>query len=334
MQRRILIVGGVIAVTALAAVAGWSMGLFGGDGERLALYGNVDVRQVDLAFRVGGRIATIGPEEGAKVRAGDMLATLDAQPLSDALSAAQARLDVAQAEWGKARAGSRPQEIGQAQARLAEAQAGLARASEDMARRGQLVKTGAVSQQAYDATAAQYRAAQAQVQAMTQALSLARAGARDEDKAAAAAQAAAARAQRDSARTSLSDATLRAPHGGTILTRAREPGAIVQPGETVLTLTIDRPIRLRAYVGARDLSRIAPGMKVTVSSDGNPRTYHGAIAQISPTAEFTPKTVQTQDLRTELVYRVRVLIDDPDDGLRQGQPVTIAVPGARPRADD
>ena len=333
MNKKVAVIAALV-VLVVAGIATRGFGLFGSDDHALKLYGNVDVRQVDLAFRVPGRIAKIGPEEGDKVTAGQVLAQVDKRPLADALAAAEAQLDVANAEFAKARAGSRPQEIAQARARLSQAKVGLAKAKEDYDRRSGLVKTGAVSQQVFDATSAQYRTAQAQVRDAEEALSLARAGPRREDRKAAAAQAEAARAQRDSAKTNFDDAALRAPNAGTILTRAREPGAIVQPGETVLTLTIDRPVRLRAYVGARDLSRIAPEMKVEVEADGNPRTYKGRISQISPTAEFTPKTVQTEDLRTDLVYRVRVLIDDPDDALRQGQPVTITVTDARPRDND
>jgi len=87
---------------------------------------------------------------------------------------------------------------------------------------------------------------------------------------------------------------------------------------------------VRAYIGERQLSRISPGMKVLVKADGNARTYHGTIGFIAPKAEFTPKTVETEDLRTDLVYRLRIIVTDPDDGLRQGQPVTVSVPDARP----
>ncbi|GGC34330.1 UPF0194 membrane protein RB0873 [Novosphingobium marinum] len=325
-----------MAIVALIVAALFTngFGLLGGRDGPLKLYGNVDVRQVDLAFRVPGRIEAIGPEEGEKVRQGEVLAELDARPFADAVAASSGQLDVAQAELAKARSGSRPQEIGQAEARLAEARAALNRARDDYNRRSDLVETGAISRQLFDATQAQYRAARAQVEQAEEALSLAREGARAEDRQAAAAQVKSAAAQRESALTNLEDTRLVAPNAGTLLTRAREPGAIVQPGETVLTLTIDRPVRIRAYVGADDLSRISPGMNVEVTADGNTRTYKGRISQISPTAEFTPKTVQTEDLRTDLVYRVRVLIGNPDDALRQGQPVTIAVPGARPPADD
>lgn len=333
MNRRKTVIAAVVVVLAIVLFATRGFGLFASQPSGLTLYGNVDVRQVDLAFRNGGRIDEIGPEEGQAVEKGQAVARLDMAQMRDALAAADAQWGIARAELAKARAGSRPQEIAQAQARLNQAQAALDTAREDYERRGVLVETGAVSRQVFDATKAQFEAAQADARAAAAALSLAREGARVEDKQAAAAQVDAARARRDAARTDLEDGILRAPNAGRVLTRAREPGAIVGPGETVLTLTIDRPMRIRAYVGAEDLSRISPGMDAVVTASGNPKQYKAKIAQIAPKAEFTPKTVQTEDLRADLVYRVRILVSDPDDALRQGQPVTVAIPAARPAAD-
>jgi HlyD family secretion protein len=116
------------------------------------------------------------------------------------------------------------------------------------------------------------------------------------------------------------------------LTRAREPGAIALAGETLFVLTIDRPMRVRAYVAESDLGRISAGMAVAVTTDGNAKPYHGTIGFIAPTAEFTPKTVQTESLRADLVYRLRIIVTDPDDRMSQGQPVSVAVPGAHPIA--
>ena len=330
--RRLL---GIVALLALiiAAIATRGFGLVGpAEGGALTLHGNVDIRQVDLAFRVSGRVASIPFEEGAHVAEGAVLANLDPGPLRDQLGAAEAQIAVAGAELDKRRNGNRPQDIAQAQAKLADAQASLASAREEYDRRAELVKTGAVSQALFDASTARFKSAQAQVNAAQQALSLQRAGARREDIDAAAAQRQQAMAQASKARTDLSDAVLRAPNAGTILTRAREPGAIVQPGETVLTLTIDRPMRVRAYIPEPDLTRISPGMAVSVKADGNAKAYRGTIGSIAPTAEFTPKTVQTEALRTDLVYRVRIIVSDPDDALRQGAPVTISIPNARAKA--
>lgn len=333
MNRRRIV--GLVALAALltTATATRGFGLLGSGEERgLTLYGNVDIRQVDLGFRVSGRIASMPLEEGAHVTEGALLAQLDPAPLRDQLSAAQAQISVATAELDKRRNGNRLQDVAQAQAKLADAQAILAAAREEYERRAELVKTGAVSQALLDSSTARFRSAQAQVSAAGQSLSLQKAGARREDIEAAAAQRQQAVAQAAKARTDLNDTELRAPNAGTLLTRAREPGAIVQPGETVLTLTIDRPMRVRAYVPEPDLSRISPGMEVRVRADGNDKTYRGTIANIAATAEFTPKTVQTEALRTDLVYRVRINITDPDDALRQGAPVTISVSGARPQA--
>lgn len=333
MNRRRLIPIVLLVAFVLVAIFTKGFGLFDRDNGELTLNGNVDIRSVDLAFRVPGRISEMPVEEGSKVEAGTVLARLDTRPLTDALNVAEAQIGVASAELDKRVTGNRPQDIAQAAAQVAAAKASLAKASEDYQRRSGLVKTGAVSQAVYDASRAEFLSAQAQLRAAEQALSLQRAGARREDIDSARAQRASAVAQRDKARTDLADATITAPSAGTILTRAREPGAIVQAGEAVFTLTIDRPMRVRAYVPEPDLGRISPGMKVLVTTDGNPKPYQGTIGHISPTAEFTPKSVQTEDLRTDLVYRLRIIVTNPDDALRQGQPVTVKVPDARPAKD-
>src|SRR5207248_3184041 len=132
----------------------------------------------------------------------------------------------------------------------------------------------------------------------------------------------------------LADSNLVAPNDGTILTRARERGAIVQAGETVFTLTLAAPVWVRSYINERDLGRVRPNMVAEVRTDSAPgKVYPARVGFISPTAEFTPKTVETRELRTDLVYRLRVVVDNPDGGLRQGMPVTVTLdlnPGSEP----
>lgn len=330
MNRRLILPLVLVAVLIVAAVATRGFGLFAGQGGELVLNGNVDVREVDMAFRVGGRIDGVAVEEGAKVRPGQLLATLDTATVDAHVNQADAEIAAARAQLALLRNGSRAQDIGQAQARLTQAQAALNDADADYARRRPLVETGAISRDIWDMTVATRDRARGQVHEAEQALSLVRAGPRREEIDTAAARLAAAEASRQSISTDRADTRLVAASAGTVVTRAREPGAIVAPGETVLTLSIDRPLRIRAYVGEPDLSRISPGMAVEVTADGNPRTYRGTIGYIAPQAEFTPKTVETESLRTDLVYRVRILIRDPDDALRQGQPVTVRIPSARP----
>src|SRR5205807_2386773 len=140
-----------------------------------------------------------------------------------------------------------------------------------------------------------------------------------------------AEARLEKAQTALTDTTLLAPSAGIISVRAREAGAIVQAGQTVYTLTLNDPVWIRAYVPQPRLGRIKPGMAVNLSIDSMPgKHYQGTVGFISPDAEFTPKSVQTDQVRDDLVYRIRVIASDPDDVFRQGMPVTVRVPAAQP----
>ena len=329
-RKRIAILAG-LAVLVVAAIATKGFGFFGSsENEPLVLYGNVDIREVDMAFRVPGRIDTIAVEEGDRVTRGALLATLDTASLDARANEADAAVAQARAQVARLRSGSRPQEVAQARARVAAAEAAARNARVDYNRRQPLVEPGAISRNQWAQTVAERDRTAAQLTEARQGLSLMVTGARQEDIAAAEAQLSAAKANLLAVRTDLGDARLVASSDGTVITRAREPGAIVQPGETVVTLSLNRPLRVRAYVSEPDLSRVAPGMKVTVTADGNPRTYQGTIGFISPRAEFTPRSVETEDLRTDLVYRLRITVENPDNTLRQGQPVTIEVPDTHP----
>jgi len=335
MNRRLVIGIVFLAALAIALFATSGFGLFGKKRDAgLSLYGNVNIREVEMAFRVGGRIETIAVDEGTGVKAGQVLATLDTATLDARMNEAEAQAAQAEAQLAKLRNGNRAQDIAQTRARAAAAAAVAANARRDYARRQPLVEPGAISRDLWEQTVADRDRASAQLTEARQALSLVEAGARREDIAAAEAQLRAAQAARGSAATDRDDTRLIAASDATVVTRAQEPGAIVQGGQTVLTLSISRPLRVRAYIAEPDLSRISPGMMVEVTADGNPKTYQGTIGYISPRSEFTPKSVETAELRTDLVYRLRIIVNNPDDALRQGQPVSVRVPGARPAHKD
>lgn len=329
--RRVLV---VVAVVVIAGVAGYVLTQRHGDADGpLRLYGNVDIREVQLAFRQPGRVIEMSFDEGDAVTAGARLAALDAQPYRDALAAAEARVQVAEAELSKLRGGLRPQEVTQARAALLQAQARATEAERNFQRQASLLESGASSQRTVDAARAARDQASAGVQAARAALSQASEGFRKEDIAAAEANLAAAEAAAAQAKTALADSELKAPSNGTIIARVREPGSMVASQSTVYTLSLEKPVYVRAYVGEPDLGRIAPGTPVRVWSDSSTKVHRGQVGFISPRAEFTPKTVETADLRTDLVYRLRIVIDeaDSDGALRQGMPVTIEVGAAGER---
>lgn len=316
----------LVIAALLGGAAWWYFARSGGDADGRVLYGNVDIRQVDLSFAVDGKIAAVNVDEGDPVAEGQELARLDDAPYRHAVAQAEANAAHAAAQLAKAEAGSRAEEIAAARARVAEARARLVNAEAVLARRTSLVREDAVSKQAVDDAQRDVTVARATLSAREAELDLAEQGFRSEDIDAARAAAAAAAAQLAQARYRLDQTRLAAPAGGTILTRAREPGAVAGAGMPVLTLALSAPVWVRAYVEEPYLGRVVPGTKVTVRTDDPAgRAYSGTIGFVSPTAEFTPKAVETPELRTDLVYRLRVIVDDPDAGLRQGMPVTVTL---------
>lgn len=300
--------------------------------DSLTLFGNVDIRKVDLAFRVSGKIAAVNFEEGDRVQPGQVVAKLEETPYQDELNLALAQQQQATAFLSKLEAGNRPQEIAQAEALVRERQATVNNLDIEYRRLKNLLASGAVPRQRFDNIDASLAEAKARLVTANEGLKLAREGFRKEDVEAARADLQAAKARVASARTRLGDTDSKAPDTGVILTRVEEPGAIVGAGQTVMTLSLDTPVWVRAYVEESDLGRVYPGMKAKVFTDSRPdQPYSGHVGYISPEAEFTPKTVQTEKLRTRLVYQVRIIADNPDQGLRQGMPVTVKLQeGERP----
>ncbi len=292
----------------------------------LLLQGNVDVRQVNLSFKVPGRIESLTVDEGDQVKAGQVLAVLDADYFEDDLRLARASLDQAKANLERLKNGSRPEEIEVARALEGERLATKKRAEQDFRRTERLITTGAQSRQDFDQAQAAYLETDARLKSAIAARQLTEIGPRKEDIAAGKAQLDAESAKMIIAERNLADARLLAPNDGIVLTRAREKGAVVQAGETVFSLTLTSPVWVRTYVGEPDLGLIQPGAFVAVTTDAaSGRSFVGHVGFVSPLAEFTPKTVESRELRTDLVYRLRIVVEDPDASLRQGMPVSVKV---------
>jgi len=328
---RSVLLGALAILAALLALAIYLWRQHGASDPDAAfsLSGNVDVHQVELGFRVSGRISAVKVQEGDKVRAGQVLAELDPVPFQTDVDSAKADVAQAQAQFDKTRRGFRVEEVAQARAAVAQRAADLENARVTLQRQEQLVAAGLVTHQQIDDAQARVHMSEAALASARDQLTLELRGSRIEDIEMQEAMLAAARARLEKAQTSLSDATLTAPSNGIISVRAREPGAIVQAGQTVYTLTLNDPVWIRAYVPQPRLGRIKPGMTVKVTIDSMPgRSYEGTVGFISPEAEFTPKTVQTEQVRDDLVYRIRVIAADPDNVFRQGMPVTVLIAAA------
>lgn len=319
----------IVMIVLLAAVAacwyGWQHWRPHGQ-DAGVFYGNIDVRQVSLAFEGSGRLAQVAVEEGDRVQPGQVLAVLDTRTLALQADQAAAQLRAQEENLRRLKNGARPAEIAQARSRLAAARADAQRARREQARLERIAtaSSGAVSVQDVDRARSTARVAQAAVKERQDALALVQEGARREEIDAADAQVAAARAQLALLRHQLAQGDLRAPVKAVVRSRLLEPGDMASPQRPVLALAVTSPKWARIYVDESSLGQVKPGQAAQLSVDSMPeRTLAGKIGYISSVAEFTPKSVQTEVLRTSLVYEVRVLVDDPDDVLRLGQPVTV-----------
>ena len=328
MKRRFLI-GGLIAVTLISAIAAWRLMQRERAPTHLTLYGDIDLRQVQLSFNNSERIAAVFVQEGDRVREGQLLARLDTARLEPQLAQAEAQAAAQLQILKRLRSGSRPEEIAQARANLQAAQADLANARQqyDRWRSAAEISAGrAVRQQDVDNARTAVQVAEARLAVVQKTLDLAIAGPRLEEINENEARLKAFEAQASVLRQQLKDAQLIAPVDAVIRTRVMEPGEMASPQRPVFSLAITDPKWVRAFISEPDLGKIKQGMAAAIAVDSFvDRRFEGWIGFISPVAEFTPKTVQTEELRTSLVYEVRVFVKDPDDELRLGMPASVYV---------
>lgn len=316
----------VLIVIALAAGAGWWRFHRPSTEGALTLYGNVDLRQASVPFNGTERIAEVLVEEGHLVRQGQVLARLDIGRLQPQLDQSAAAVEAQRAVVERLHNGSRPEEVAQARANLASAKADAENARAQYLRRKALLPKSAASQQDVDAAEAAADMAAARVAVARSALELAVIGPRAEDIAQAEAQLRGYEAQLALLRQQLADAELRAPFDAVVRSRLMEPGEMASPSRPVFSLATLGTKWVRAYVPEPELGRLHEGAPARIAVDSLPdRSLDGWVGFISPVAEFTPKAVQTEDLRTSLVYEVRVFVNDSDNILRLGMPATVRI---------
>ena len=391
MKKRLRIA--VVAVGLIAAVVIGNV-IFRNHKEnsRIRLSGNIEVTQVDLSFKIPGRLARRLVDEGQRVTRGELVAELEPGDWQVEVRKAEAELAYARSALAELEAGSRPEEIQRAQARVTQAEFALkeletgsrsqeitaaeadlrqARAAADAAqsrlklaqadfdRYAKLFKAGGISRQAldgyqtqletaqkaYDETVARVENARQQLSlrqegprneqirqaraALTQAeaeYALIKAGPRKETIDQARAREAAVREALNLARLKLEDTHIRAPFDGVVLSKSAEPGAYLNPGTPVVTVAQMERVWLRAFVTESDLGRIRLGQTAAVSTDADPDQHSsGTISFIASEAEFTPKSVQTFEERVDLMYRVKIDLDNPDGIFKPGMPADAVI---------
>jgi HlyD family secretion protein len=387
MKKRIIV---LLVVAAVGAAAFFVMrGRDSAPSDRIVLSGNIELTEVDVGFKIAGKLIERTVDEGDRVEKGAVVARLDREQLLRQRDQAQAALALTQAQLAQAETaerwqreslaadieqrkadlgsqqarlrelknGARPEEIREVKAAVAAADAESARAQKDWDRAQQLYKDDDISTQQYDAARTRFETAEAAAKQARERLALVTAGPRSETIEAAASQVERARAsvrfgeanaielrrrqQEITARradaerakaalaaveTQIDDTVAHAPASGVVLVKSADPGEVLAPGTTVVTIgDIEHPW-VRGYINERDLGRVKTGAKAKVRTDSYPgKTYDGTVTYIASEAEFTPKQIQTQEERVKLVYRVKIAVANPNGELKANMPVDAEI---------
>ncbi|WP_319583229.1 efflux RND transporter periplasmic adaptor subunit [uncultured Pseudodesulfovibrio sp.] len=324
MRKIVIIVLALVLLGGGGYLAYWAFCTECEDTGALTLYGNVDIRQVNLAFKDSERIRDVLVEEGDIVEPGQKLAQLRTERLEAQIKSVQAGVDAQKFVVIELENGSRPEEVQQALAEEKQALAERNLTKRTFDRQASLLKRGANAQQDLDDARAQYDVAKAKYQVAVQNRILMQKGARWEEIASAKSSLNKLEADLDTLNVQLAESSLYAPTKAVVRSRNLEPGDMASAQSPVFTLGVMTPKWVRTYVPENKLGQIKPGMRGYAVADSWPdRHFEGWVGFISSTAEFTPRAVETPELRTSLVYEVRLNVNDPDNELRLGMPVTV-----------
>ena len=293
--------------------------------NNLTFYGNIDTRTVNVGFRFLGKIENITKDEGEIVKKDEVLVKLDTASLEKSLEELNEKIFASKLELSKLQTGYRQEEILEAKAAMEEAIENLNKTKDTYNRQTNLFKTKSTSEENFTISQLNYKQALATLDKAKALYELRKNGYRDEDIKIQESNLKSLEIQAEKLKIDLNDSVIKAPVDGVILTRFKEIGAITNAGESILEIAKTDEFWVRAYIDEKNLGNIKPGLKMSIQTDSRSENYEGVIGFISPVAEFTPKNIETQELRPDLVYSFRVIVKNPDDKIRQGMPVTLKI---------
>lgn len=324
MKKKLLIAGLIV----LIGVTVFLISRFSNEQEQgvLNVSGNVEVTEVNVGFKISGRVEELLVEEGQKVKKGDRLAVIDSGELQNQVAQQRAYLSETITRLQELKAGSRPQEIEQANATVKYTEAELLKAKKDYERAEILYRNGAISAQQFDAVKKAYDTAQSQHKRAIETLNLVKEGPRKEEIRAAENRVKQAEAALKASEERLKDTIIYAPVSGVILRKNVELGETIAPGNPVYTIGDLGNPWIKVYVKEDKLGLVKLGQKAEITTDSYPgKKYEGIVTYISSEAEFTPKNVQTQEERVKLVFGVKVSVKNINDELKPGMPADVRI---------
>lgn len=323
-SRAVLALLVVVALSVAAAWAGRHLG--GGAAVPVSVTGTIEATQVDVSVKITGRILERLVKEGDKVSRGQLLVRLDDSELAADARRQDAALRSAQATLRDLQKGARPQEIEDARAAVSSTEATRSMTEREYQRTEQLFRQNLIAAQDVDRARQAYEVAKAQERSAREKLGLVLEGSRPDQIDAARWQVTQAESALAQAQSRLREAQVVSPIDGVVLRKNLEAGETANPGVPILTLVNPKDVWLRAYVPETEVGRLKVGDTATLRVDAFPnRVFTGKLIEIGSEAEYTPRNVQTKKERVNLVFRIKIQIDNPEGVLKPGLPADADV---------
>lgn len=316
-KKSMYIIGVLVLSVAAAAYLLWETGSSG------QTTGTVEVTKYAVTSRIPGYIRNLTLKEGANVQAGDLICLIERDDLKAQVAEAEAALAQAEAALADAESGSRSQEVLMAESRVKSAEFVKRQALEDFRRYEELAAQNAISQQQLDAARTHYEVAEQELKAAREAYDLTQAGSRPDQIAARRADVARKQALVESSKTLAADTEIKAPAAGTIISKNFENNEFVPAGVPILTIADLGDCWVRVYVPTEELPKIHVGQQVKIYVDGLAQARAGHVDEIAEQAEFTPRQSITKRERANLVFRIKIRIDNEDGVMKPGMPADV-----------
>lgn len=329
VREEAIVHSGVIKTAKLCPIGVASLLLLGACGEEdlgVRGSGTVEATEITISARTQGELLSVDAEEGEVVEEGELLAQIEREDLELQLQQAEHRLEATQAQLDLLLAGARNEDLRQGEAQLEQAEQAFELSSKSYRRVQHLYEDGSATPSDLDRAETEFEQARSRVASAQAQVEKLRSMARPEEVRASRAKVAEAQAGVERVRRRLADTLVHAPRAGTVTIRAREAGEYVSPGTPLFTVADLRRVYLTIYIPEPSLGRIALKQEAELFVDGLPeRTFRGRVTHIAEEAEFTPKNVQTQDARAQLVFAVEIAIDNSEGVFKIGMPADARI---------
>ncbi len=298
----------------------------GNSDNKIEESGTIEATNILVSSKVNGTVLKFLVDEGDKVEKSDTILIIDSELLEIQLRQAEALKAAAEAKYNLLVKGARKEDLILAEEKLNQAKANFKLISKEKERIENLFKSNAVSKREFDQISAKFSIAESQLKTAEENFKKISNFARPEELKAARANLQKASAQADLIKKQINDCYVTAPVNGFIVKKFVEPGENVAPFTSLVKISDLTKVNLVIYISETELGKVKLGQIAKVKTDTYPdKTYEGKVIYISPEAEFTPKSVQTKDERTKLVFAVKISIDNPDFELKAGMPADVVI---------